>query len=242
MKAISRQRQLFRSSPPCQPPFAPQQECGRVCVCVCVCVCVWSPSLPPERPGRSWCQPLPHQNAGSTPSAKALTRLCPPVCLPDWRVPVGDTAVQLPAAPMKSLFDSSLDWLGSLGTQAASYQLSPDWSHQYTSNSRTAAYAVSGLSRIHIFMRQHHNCILPERVKLRIIPPPSSSTLWVNSNTPPNVSRTLPCQHRELLSSGHLFKVSLFLSCIRNTKQNCRIVELDSSVLTLKKAVDNSFN
>lgn len=35
MKAISRQRQLFRSSPPCQPPFAPQQECGRVCVCVC---------------------------------------------------------------------------------------------------------------------------------------------------------------------------------------------------------------
>ncbi|KAM7395280.1 hypothetical protein PAMA_006852 [Pampus argenteus] len=32
MKAISRQRQLFKSSPPCQPPFAPQQECGRVCV------------------------------------------------------------------------------------------------------------------------------------------------------------------------------------------------------------------
>lgn len=38
MKAISRQRQLFRSSPPCQPPFAPQQECGRVVVCMCVCV------------------------------------------------------------------------------------------------------------------------------------------------------------------------------------------------------------
>lgn len=38
LKAISRQRQLFKSSPPCQPPFAPQQECGRVCVYMCVCV------------------------------------------------------------------------------------------------------------------------------------------------------------------------------------------------------------
>lgn len=34
MKAISRQQQLLKSSPPCQPPFAPQQECGRVCVYV----------------------------------------------------------------------------------------------------------------------------------------------------------------------------------------------------------------
>lgn len=109
MKAISRQQRLFRSSPPCQPPFAPLQECGRVCVCVCD-----RPLLLLERPARSWCQPLLHQNAGTTSSARALTRLCPPVCLPDWRVPIGDTAVQLPVGQMKSLFDSSLDWLGSL--------------------------------------------------------------------------------------------------------------------------------
>lgn len=76
MKAISRQQQLLKSSPPCQPPFAPQQECGRVCVCV------RSPSLPLERPAWSWCQPLLHQNASSTSSAKSFTRLCPPVCLP----------------------------------------------------------------------------------------------------------------------------------------------------------------
>lgn len=50
MKAVGRQRQLFRSSPPCQPPFAPQQECGRVCVCDL-------PSLPLERPACRWCQP-----------------------------------------------------------------------------------------------------------------------------------------------------------------------------------------
>lgn len=32
MKAISRQQPLLKSCPPCQAPFAPQQECGRVCV------------------------------------------------------------------------------------------------------------------------------------------------------------------------------------------------------------------
>ncbi len=137
LKAISRQRQLFRSSPPCRPPFAPQQEYGRVCV--------WSPSLPLERPACSWCQSLLHQNAGSTHSAKALTRLCPPVCLPDWRVSIGDTAVHRPAGPMKSLFDSSLDWLSSPrhpGCQSSTFSgliTSVHIKHSYSSISRCAA-------------------------------------------------------------------------------------------------------
>lgn len=87
-----------------------------------VSVWVWACDLPLERPACCWGRPLLRQNAGSAPSAKALTRPCPPVCLPDWRVPIGDPAVQLPAGPMKSLFDSSLDWLGSPSVQAAAYQ------------------------------------------------------------------------------------------------------------------------
>lgn len=91
MKAIARQQQLFKSSPPCQPRFAPQQEC----------VCVPT-AAPPER----WLSP------GSA-------RLY--VCQAE-EYPSPTTAAELPAGPMKSLFDSSLDRLGSLGVQPASYQ------------------------------------------------------------------------------------------------------------------------
>lgn len=77
MKAISRQQQLFKSSPPCQSLFAPQQDCGSVCVSVSVSslfatgeasLLLVPATAPPE------CR--------LHFSAKALTRLCPPVCLP----------------------------------------------------------------------------------------------------------------------------------------------------------------
>lgn len=48
MKAIYRQRQLFRSGAPCQPPFAPQQDWGSESVCVCersLCHC-WDKPVP----------------------------------------------------------------------------------------------------------------------------------------------------------------------------------------------------
>lgn len=80
-KAAGRQQQLFffsRSGP--IPPASVRSAAGmwqNVCVCV---------PLPLERPTRCRCQPLLHQNAGCPAGAKALTRLCPPECLPDGGV------------------------------------------------------------------------------------------------------------------------------------------------------------
>lgn len=86
MKAISRQRQLFRSGAPCQPPFAPQQDWGTESVCeisatVETSLCLVPASFPPECRHRFQCQ------------CQGSALRCAPVCLPDWRVPIGDTAV-----------------------------------------------------------------------------------------------------------------------------------------------------
>ena len=107
MKAISRQQQLFRSSLPCQPPFAPQQECGTVGLCD-LPLCHWRGQPAPAASHFFTRIPAPLPVPGPSPG------FCPPACLPDWRVPIGDAAVQLPAGRMKSLFDGSLDGLDSL--------------------------------------------------------------------------------------------------------------------------------
>lgn len=107
MKAISRQRQLFRSSLPRQPPFAPQQECGTVGLCD-LPLYHWRGQPAPAASHFFTRMPAPLPVPGPSPG------FCPPACLPDWRVPIGDAAVQLPAGRMKSLFDGSLDGLASL--------------------------------------------------------------------------------------------------------------------------------
>lgn len=72
-KAAGRQQQLFfffpGVAPSRQPPSAPQQECGRMCVCVCVSLCHWRGQ---PAAGASLCStrmpaalPVPRRSPGS---------------------------------------------------------------------------------------------------------------------------------------------------------------------------------
>jgi len=75
MKAISRQQQLLKSSPPCQPLFAPQQECGRVCLCMFVCalcLCHWRGQLAPGASHCSTRMPAPFPVPSRSPCAARL--------------------------------------------------------------------------------------------------------------------------------------------------------------------------
>lgn len=135
MKAISRQRQLFRSSLPRQPPFAPQQECGTVGLCD-LPLYHWRGQPAPAASHFFTRMPAPLPVPGPSPG------FCPPACLPDWRVPIGDAAVQLPAGRMKSLFDGSLDGLASL------LSVSRLLSGLITSNTRAAVYDDGALCTI----------------------------------------------------------------------------------------------
>lgn len=186
MKAINRQQQLFRSSPPFQPPFAPPQECGRVCLCVISLFATGEASLllvpvstPPECRLHFQCQGA-HPALPVCMSARLKSphrwHCCPASCWanekPLWQL---SWLARLPKHPGCHL---STVWIDHISRYICKCSCSSIW--WCTANNYCT---VLGISCMHIFMIHNHNCILQARVKLGII-----LHFWVNSNTPPDIS------------------------------------------------------